>query len=69
MAKASLKKLRTATHKGRPTRTGGRPYAPGAAGGFRASNIRGDARLTAAKLTGIPSTPRGPEPGHGGKMY
>jgi hypothetical protein len=60
--KASLSQLTSATHKGRPTKTGVAAPPIAMAAGVRGTQIRGaDPRLTAAALTRISPTPKGPE--------
>jgi hypothetical protein len=68
-SKASLKNLQTSTHKGRKVKGLGSVHNPAAARGMRASGIKADPRLVAASLGRVSSTPRGPEPGHGGTTY
>ena len=62
--KASLKQLTSQTHTGRPTRTGATKGYSGSINdpnGTRATGLRADPRLTAAKLATISPTPSGPE--------
>lgn len=69
--KGSNKQLTRATHKGRSTKTGKQGKMDGGVG-LRGTglNIKGTARLTSSLLTGgLSPTPKGPEPGHGGRMY
>ena len=69
--KGSLKQLTRAAHKGRGTRTG-RSRGAGDPRGISGSNLRiqGAAKLTSPLLTvGLSATPKGPEPGRGGRMY
>lgn len=65
----SISQLKTGTHRGRPTRTGGNGWNNKAGKGVSLVNLRADPRLTAAAMTRIPPTPSGPEPGHGGRAY
>jgi hypothetical protein len=64
MAKASLKNLTTATHKGRKSRGMGSRPNPLGPGGQRGSGLRlkADPRLTMA-LGGVSPTPKGPYKG------
>jgi hypothetical protein len=70
--KASLKQLTRSTHKGRGTRTGQNGYSARAGRGISGTNLRiqGVGKLTSPILTGgLSPTPKGPEPGRGGRMY
>jgi len=69
MAKASLKQLTRATHKGRATRTKMNGHSNRPALGLRATNIRANPREVSQVMTRITPTPSGPEPGHGGTTY